>query len=118
MYYVYRQWSFLRRADNEVVEGGYLGGSETPSVAQAEMQIVEYVKRRIEEKDDVVAYVRNKWEDVSDPYYQALTERVTAELSPRNMSKAAYRTTSKSKEPSLADKFKQAQQERLKKAKW
>jgi hypothetical protein len=109
LFYVYRQWSFYKKIDEKVVEGGY---SSEPSISipSAMNTLVDYVRMR-EEKGDIVHFV----EEHDD--HPGLINMMDVEQKER----AALRTkiSDRSDRPeTTAEKFKKTQLERQKRAKW
>lgn len=109
LFFVYRQWSFWKKATNEVVDGGIVSEAIS-SLPSAEQLLVDYVRMRTEEKGDCLEYVKEH-ED-----WKGIAARVSAEVDLREA--AALRTKIQNRKQTLAEKFKETQREREKKADW
>jgi len=108
VFHVYRQWSFMKRLDNEVIDGG-INSPPFPSSTTAEQAVVDYLRIR-QEKGDILSYMKGHKD------WEGIVERVSAEIGSRD--KAALKTKIKDRDPTLAEKFKMSQLERQKKADW
>lgn len=105
VYHVYRQWSFLKRADGEIIDGG-INSPPFPSLTTAERTAVDYLEVR-QEKGDIIEYLKEAdgWPGIAHRVQDAL-----GDPNPKTFKKV---------EPQQKiSKFKEAQLEREKKANW
>jgi hypothetical protein len=108
-----QQWSFYRKTTKEQIEDQYVLPTEWVSVNNAVGDLVDRIKGRIQEKDEIVAEVcfSDGWEDVATD--------LKVKLSTKDP-KAGHGGGVKlpPKEKTIAEKFKESIAERSRKAKW
>jgi len=112
VFYIYRQWSFWKSTSKEVIDGNVISEAIS-SLPAAEQHLVDFIRMRIEEKGDTVEYTKEH-ED-----WTGIAHRIALELDQREKVVAAMmRTKIKDRDKTLAEKFKETQREREKKADW
>lgn len=108
-----RQWSFYRQTTKEQIEDQYVMPNEWTSVNNAVSSILDYVKARVEDKDEIISCIthESEWADVA------------LDLKTKLMAKEPRRGQGgggklPSKEKTIAEKFAETAAEREKKANW